>query len=179
MRILCDVDGVIANFVEGFMYLYESYGGGVPDGFVWKDWDSMDELPDQMVRDSVWRDPDLFWILEPYDGAIEALKKLNDRFDVRIVTAVPHKHIEPRSDWFKLHAPFIHRKNQMIFTNDKALLRADYIVDDKVEYVDDWLEENVVPRGGAFLIDRPWNRHGKNGKRVASLDAVVGELTWA
>ena len=173
MRILCDVDGVIANFVDAFMDLYLHHAGSVPDDFEWSDWNSMDELPNQMARDAVWRDPDLFWIPRPYDHAIEALYILNERHDVRIVTAVPHMHVEARSDWFHREAPFIHRKNQMIFTNDKSLINADVIIDDKVEYVDDWLDENIVPRGHAYLIDRPWNQHGENGMRVESLMEVA------
>ena len=175
MRVLIDVDGVLCNFVLAFMYTYEKYALGVPDDFVWSNWDSMDELPDWQARDAAWRDPDLFWIPEPYSGAIEALDDLNQRHDVRIVTAVPHAHVEARSDWFKRYAPFIHRKNQMIFTNDKSLIRADVIIDDKVEHVDEWLEENIVPRGSGFLIDRPWNRHGKHGIRVKSLIEVAEE----
>ena len=175
MRVLIDVDGVIANFVVAFMTLYEHHAGSVPDDFEWKNWDSMDDLPDQQARDSTWRDPDLFWILMPYSGAVEALYGLNQRHDVRIVTAVPHMHVKARSDWFHREAPFIHRKPQMIFTNDKSLIKADVIIDDKVEHVDDWLEENVVPRGAGYLIDRPWNQHGKNGNRVESLAEVAEE----
>ena len=40
-RILIDVDGVIANFVVAFMYLYEAHGGEVLNGWVWdrnKEW---------------------------------------------------------------------------------------------------------------------------------------------
>ena len=173
MRVLIDCDGVIANFVDAFMDWYLHHAGSVPDDFEWANWDSMDELPDQMARDAVWRDPDLFWIPQPYPYAIEALEALNERHDVRIVTAVPHIHVEARSDWFKREAPFIHRKNQMIFTNDKSLIRAGVIIDDKVGHVDDWLVKNSWPDGEAFLIDRPWNQHGKSGTRVESLIEVA------
>jgi len=154
-RVLIDMDGVICNFVDAFMYLYAEKGGKIPDGFAWVEWNSMDELPSQDVRKEVWRDPDLFWLPKPYEGAIVALQALNEQFDVRIVTALPHKHVHTRSDWVKHYAPFIHRKNQMIFTNDKSLIRGDVIIDDKLEYVRDWLKINA--RTGV-VIDRPWNQ---------------------
>ena len=168
-RILVDVDGVIANFVSGFMYLYAEKGGEVPEGFEWTHWDAMDDLPNQDVRVKVWDDTDLFWILKPYPGAIDALEKMNARFDVRIVTALPHKHIETRSAWFKQYAPFIHRKNQMIFTNDKSVITGDILIDDNVGYVKSWL---AAGNSNAVLIDRPWNqldRWDEVGIRYAGL----------
>ena len=185
--ILIDVDGVIVDFVEAFMYLYRFHGGEVPDDFEWVDWDSMDTLPDQQVRDHVWRDRDLFWISQPYDGAIQALFALNQKFDVRIVTAIPHIHVPTRSDWFHYHAPFIHRKNQMIFTSDKSIIRGDYLVEDSMHNLGSWIAINVrSPISSAFLVDRPWNKemdeiYGRYGsgvmyKRVESLASVAEEL---
>jgi len=168
-RILVDVDGVIADFVSGFMELYRHHGGHVPDGFKWTDWDSMDELPDQEVRDVVWRDPYLFRILDPYPGAIKALEQLNNHYDVRIVTAIPHMHVWPRSEWFRKHAPFIHRKDQMIFTNDKSIINGDFLIDDSLDNIRAWI---AAGRGNAVIVDRPWNqvdRWDEIGIRVAEL----------
>lgn len=171
--ILIDVDGVIANFVDAFMYLYRFHGGEVPDDFVWNDWDSMDTLPDQMARENVWRDRDLFWTPKPYDGAIDALMALNDKFDVRIVTAVPHIHVQTRSEWFKMYASFIHGKKQMIFTSDKSLIRGDYFVDDYLPHVRDWISVNLNP---AYLVGRPWNKETVRSSpyyKVSSLAMVA------
>jgi len=144
-RILIDVDGVIANFVDAFLEIYEEMGG------------AMDRLPNQEIREAVWDFPDLFWRPKPYPGTIEALEEMNDRFDVRIVTAIPHKHIEARSDWFRYYAPFIHRKNQMIFTNDKSLIRGDIFIDDYLPHAEAWFSVNYKP---TVIIDRAWNRDG-------------------
>ena len=154
-RMLVDMDGVICDFVSTFMLLYRNGGGIVPEGFTWTHWASMDDLPSQEIRAEVWRDPNLFWIQKPYEGAIKALKQLNDHYDVRIVTAVPHRHIAARSDWVAHHAPFINRKNQMIFTSDKSLIRGDIIIDDYLPHVYDWLKIN---KDTGVVIDRPWNQ---------------------
>lgn len=154
-RILIDMDGVICDFVSTFMLLYRNGGGIVPDGFEWTHWSAMDDLPSQDVRAEVWRDPNLFWIQKPYKGAIMALEALNDAYDVRIVTALPHMHIKYRSDWVEHYAPFIHRKNQMIFTNDKSLIQADVIIDDHLPHVYNWIRAN---KGTGVIVDRPWNR---------------------
>jgi 5'(3')-deoxyribonucleotidase len=168
-RILVDVDGVIANFVNGFMYLYTEKGGIVPEGFEWIHWDSMDDLPDQDIRNDVWDDLDLFRILKPYSGSIIALQQMNKHYDVRIVTALPHKHIPIRSAWFKHYAPFIHRKDQMVFTSDKSIVTGDILIDDNVDHVRSWLGAG---NSNAILIDRPWNqldRWQEIGTRMSGL----------
>lgn len=154
-RILIDSDGVISDFVSAFMLLYRNGGGIVPENFAWTEWSSMDALPSQGIRAEVWRDPNLFWIQKPYEGAIEALRKLNDNYDVRIVTAVPHKHVQYRSEWYAHYAPFINRKKQIIFTSDKTLIQGDMIVDDHLPHVYNWLYHN---NGTGVIIDRPWNQ---------------------
>lgn len=171
-RILIDVDGVIADFVDGFMYMYKLNGGAVPDGFEWNHWDSMDELPDQGVREGIWHDPDLFFNLKPYPGAIDALEKLNSVYDVRIVTSLPHRHIPHRSDWFQRYAPFIHRKDQMIFTNDKSLIMGDVLIDDSLDHIRAWNEAGHI---NAIIVDRPWNKTDAwdvQGTRVSGLVEV-------
>jgi 5'(3')-deoxyribonucleotidase len=149
------MDGVICNFVDAFMFLYQNGGGIVPDDWEWTDWSSMDSLPTRGVRDEVWKDPNLFWIQKPYEGAIKAMEILNDHYDVRIVTAVPHRHVIYRSQWVEHYMPFIHRKDQMIFTADKSLIQANIIIDDYLPHVYNWLFHN---KGTGVVIDRPWNR---------------------
>lgn len=177
-RILVDMDGVVCDFVSTFMLLYRNGGGIVPEGFVWTHWSSMDDLPSQKIRAEVWRDPNLFWIQKPYEGAIKALKQLNDHYDVRIVTAVPHMHIQYRSQWVEHHAPFINRKDQMIFTNDKSLIQANVIIDDHLPHVYSWLSNN---KGTGVVIDRPWNQTEgpETFVRVAELWELVERIGLA
>jgi 5'(3')-deoxyribonucleotidase len=156
-RLVIDVDGVIYNFVSAFMKLYVYHQGTVPADFEWNNWDDMDKLPNQDVVDHLWkREVQLMSYGKPYDQSIQALQCLNETYDVVLSTAVPFVHWKARADWFEKWAPFIHRKNQLIITNDKTKVVGDLLIEDKLETVKDWCELNGSHT--AFCIDRPWNR---------------------
>jgi len=169
-RILVDVDGVIADFVTAYLDTYKELGGVVPDDFEWTHWDSMQDLPDAHLTRHVWQDPELFLRPEPYPGAIDALKKMDSRYDVRIVTCVPHLHIYARNLWFAQHAPFIHRKGQLIFTADKSLIRGDIFVDDYLPHVYAWLKVNEHT---GVIINRPWNKGDGGPEAYTRLDSLT------
>jgi len=178
IRILIDVDGVICDFVTAYLDSYKELGGIVPGDFVWDGWAAMEKLPNyDTLNEHVWEDPELFLRPLPYPGAIDALKALNKKHDVRIVTAVPHIHVYARSLWFAENAPFIHRKNQIIFTNDKSLVRGDIFVDDYLPHVYAWMKVNVHT---GVIIDRLWNK-GDGGPeaymRLDSLASLAERLT--
>jgi 5'(3')-deoxyribonucleotidase len=169
-----DVDGVIYNFVDAFMNRYVFHGGKIPEGWEWNDWDSMNRLPDQNVVDHIWeRDDALMFDGEPYFGAIPALKWLNKRYDVVLASAVPFFHVNARAEWFKLHAPFIHRKNQIIITNDKSRVVGDLLIEDNLDNLKKWLKFNGSYT--AFCVDRPWNKENPpySYERVPSLQYIA------
>jgi 5'(3')-deoxyribonucleotidase len=175
LRVFVDVDGVIADFVTAFLETYIHYGI-LPKDFRWDRWDSMAGLDDGAVE-ATWQDPLLFARPQPYRGAIDALKWLNENHDTYIATAVPHRHVLSRSMWFKHHAPFIHRKNQIMFTNAKHVLDGDVLIEDNMEHILTWLDEH--PAGLAIVVDHPWNEDIPNQwniMRVKSLEQAVKEL---
>lgn len=156
MRLVIDVDGVIYNFVDAFMERYVAHGGRISKGWGWDSWAAMDRLPDQTIVDHIWeRDDALMFNGKPYDGAIDALKSLNRNYDVVLASAVPFFHVRARADWFKMHAPFIHRKDQIIITNDKSKVVGDLLIEDNLPNVEKWTKVNG--KYTAFVIDRPWN----------------------
>lgn len=173
-RLVIDVDGVIYNFVDAFMKLYAYHQGVVPEGFKWTDWNDMNTLPNQDVVDHLWkRELDLFSYGKPYPDSIEALNALDGAYDVVLATATPHIHIPHRSRWFKKYAPFIHRKNQMIFLADKSMVVGDLLVEDHLPHIKKWQEVNG--NYTAFCIDRPWNKEDPPWKytRVPSLRYIA------
>jgi len=156
-RLVIDVDGVIYNFVSVFMDMYEHHGGYVSPDFKWTDWHDMDTLPDQDIVNHLWkREMGLFRYGRPYDQSIQALECLNEAYDVVLATATPHIHVPHRSRWFEKHAPFIHRKNQLIFVTDKSMIVGDLLVEDHLPHIKKWQEVNG--NYTAFCIDRPWNK---------------------
>ena len=78
--------------------------------------------------------PDLvvdFRVLDVVDGAGEALRQLNNHFDVFIATTPPWSRPEVwgyKRDWIVKHFPWLKRK--MILTHRKDLLIGDILIDD-------------------------------------------------
>jgi 5'(3')-deoxyribonucleotidase len=161
MRILVDIDGVLADFVTSFMRCYEYLGGEVPKGFKWEEWGSFERLPDQDLINAAWSHPMLFnGYLDPYPGAMAALKKLNKAHEVFLITSIASPweiHVPARTRWLRNNAPFLDIRKQVIVANNKGLVQGDILVDDYLVNLDEWKKWN--PSGAAMVIDHPWNRH--------------------
>ena len=102
--IFIDMDGVIANFAKA------AEEGG------WK------HRPDKHVN---------FGELEVMPGAAEALRKLNQDFDIFIASTPPWDRPDmwgAKREWIAEHFPYLKRK--LILTHRKDLLIGDILIDD-------------------------------------------------
>jgi len=102
--IFIDMDGVIANFAKA------AEEGG------WK------HRPDKHVN---------FGELEVMPGAAEALRKLNQDFDIFIASTPPWDRPDmwgAKREWIAKHFPYLKRK--LILTHRKDLLIGDILIDD-------------------------------------------------
>lgn len=71
--------------------------------------------------------------------------------------------------WLQRHGfPF----DSITYTADKAGVRLDYLIDDKVENVEALLETGCK----AYLRDQPWNRHATHLPRLASVAEYIEEI---
>lgn len=74
-----------------------------------------------------------FMTMLPIKGAIEAVEKLNEHFDIYFATTAPwsnpHSWIEKRL-WVEQYFPEISFK-KLILTHNKGLLKGKYIIDDR------------------------------------------------
>ena len=102
--IFIDMDGVIANFAKA------AEEGG------WK------HRPDKHVN---------YGELEVMPGAAEALRKLNQDFDIFIASTPPWDRPDmwgAKREWIAKHFPYLKRK--LILTHRKDLLIGDILIDD-------------------------------------------------
>jgi len=102
--IFIDMDGVIANFAKA------AEEGG------WK------HRPDKHVN---------YGKLEVMPGAAEALRKLNQDFDIFIASTPPWDRPDmwgAKREWIAKHFPYLKRK--LILTHRKDLLIGDILIDD-------------------------------------------------
>jgi len=110
-----DMDNVLVNFPSAFEYLDENtlkkYEG------------RLDEVPG------------IFALMKPIEGAIEAFKKLSEKYDVYILSTSPWNNPSAWSDkleWVKKYLGDLAYK-RLILTHHKNLNKGDYLIDDRTK----------------------------------------------
>lgn len=168
MRILVDMDGVIADFDGEFLKRWQKRH---PDKF----FVPIEERGTFYVRDSypdelkplvteILLEPSFFREMMPMDGAMEALSEMNEMgWEVFICTSPLSTYkncVLEKYEWVENHlgTDWIKR---VILTKDKTLIKADYLIDDRPEITG---VENI-PSWEHILYDRPYNGE-MNKKRL-------------
>lgn len=133
MRILVDMDEVMADAISRFIDWYER-----DFGVRFKEEQFMGSKLANVVpeehRQTVLNyphQPGFFKDLPVIDGAKEVLAELNDRHEVYIASAaMEFKHsLYEKYEWLDEHFPFIHWKRR-ILCGDKSVLKGDVLIDD-------------------------------------------------
>lgn len=119
-RLFFDMDNVLVNFQSGLDKVDESikeqYRAKTPD-----EKDRLDEIPG------------LFSLMEPMDGAVDAVHKLAEVYDVFILSTAPWNNPSAWSDkveWVKKYFGEVFYK-RMVITHRKDLCEGDYLIDDR------------------------------------------------
>ena len=75
--------------------------------------------------------------LEVMENSQEILARLNDQYDIYIVSSTLQHPNAPKDKlaWLKEHFPFIHF-NKIVFCGDKRIIRADFLVDDHPRHLE-------------------------------------------
>ena len=110
MRLGIDLDGVVANFTKGWMDFYNDQFG---TSFVVADskrWNDLVDLTHFNDIDEFWTwssDLDgrsIFWHLEPFPGAVEALQRFHDDgHDIIVITTKPAFAERDTHEWIEQH----------------------------------------------------------------------------
>lgn len=188
MRILLDVDGVLADWHSAALTVCNEIvrlqTGSSEKGYLHDDVDEWALVGWIKARHPEF-DSDAFnarvdstgWVsgLLPYPGAVSGVRALAEIPNAEVVYVTsptasnPTWHFE-RTNWLRSH--FGAEKRQIVATSAKHLIRGDLFVDDKVANVDSWDAANSD--GMAVLFDRPYNkRESWKGRRVGSLFEVA------
>ena len=184
MRLGIDLDGVVANFTKGWMAFYnEQYGTELVESDS-KNWGDLVNLTHFQDIDEFWdwsSDLDgrsVFWHLEPFPGAVEALHELSEEgHEIVIVTTKPPFAIDDTHEWIDRHG---------IPTREIHILEAKWLVDCDV-YLDDGphVLPGLVkhrPESTVCRYVRPWNRPVPGAIDIGTFDEfkeVVSHLAEA
>ena len=107
-----DMDGVIVDFQSGV--------------------DTLSEKEKKEREGSYCKVPHIFSKMIPMEGAIEAVKKLSEKYDVYILSSPGWDNASAWSDkynWVNEYLPFMRKR--LILSSHKNLNRGDYLIDDR------------------------------------------------
>ena len=108
---------------------------------------ALDEETKQRYAGHEYRIPGFFAELPPIPGAIEAIHRLEQKYDLYILSTAPWSNPSAWSDkllWIKRYFSDVFYK-RMVITHCKNLCKGDYLIDDRpkngaAEFEGEWIE---------------------------------------
>jgi 5'(3')-deoxyribonucleotidase len=159
MRLGIDLDGVVTNFVRGWMLRYNmEYGTALTEDMV-DHWDAARDLTHFTDLSDFWQwagasghGTTVFRNLEPYPGAIEALHELAICHDIVILSMKPDWAAADTYSWLADHRI---PTREVHLLKDKWDVKCDIYLDDS-PYAVSWLVDKR-PKSIVCRFVRPWN----------------------
>jgi len=153
------MDGVVANFTKGWMTFYNRQFGAnltYADSVMWNDVIELTHFED-IGEFWAWASnldgKSIFWHLEAYPGAIEALQALADTgHQIIVLTTKPSFAIEDTFDWIERHAL---PATEVHILEDKWIVECAVYLDDSPDLLPRLVEER--PEATVCRYVRPWN----------------------
>lgn len=160
MKILLDVDGVLADFIElTFRVLRDLGGPSLTHAHVTR-FEILSFMPEEF-RDrmkAAWAAPGFCSSLPLIEGSAEGVQKLRELGDVVFVTSpmhTPYWHWE-RHQWLKEHLSSDGR--DIVFANRKGHVVGDVLIDDRLDNLLEW--QKAHPQGTPVLWSVPHYARG-------------------
>lgn len=168
--VFVDMDGILNRFWEPYVQYYNQIyqdkkklgANDLVDYSVARCLGLTDTMADRLDLSIMSKQE--FWLNIPvYNGAIEVMERLCERFDVYVLSTPWSGYkdcIRDKMMWMESKFPFFNTKN-MIFTHHKSLLRGDVIVDDHPKNLQ-------LFQGKTVTITYPYNKDVKVDFRSTS-----------
>ena len=134
-RIIIDMDEVIADPMGDMIRWYnEQYGGQADKSRMIGSWvKGFPEEHQPLIMDRI-KSPGFFRHLPVMEDSVDVLRRLNERYEVFIVSAAMEfpNSLKDKYDWLMEHFPFLTWK-QIALTGSKDLVFGDFMIDDHVK----------------------------------------------
>lgn len=168
MRIIIDMDGVVANFEKGILDNYKDKNPDKPfipledrTSFYVKE-----QYPTQFkpLIEEIYLSKGFYLNLEPIEGSLEALSELSERgHEIYICTSPLLSNpfcIQEKYDWVMTHLGKDWTK-KIIVTKDKTLIHSDFLIDDKP-----YIKGIQEPTWEHILYSQPYNKQVNSKRRL-------------
>ena len=118
---------------------------------------SVELNPKQPYPQSQWG---FFLGLEPYDGAIEGFRKLEEKYDVWILTKPSTKNLNCYTEKAKWIYDHLGQDivDKLIICPDKSLIKGDYLIDDRLKNGAEEFRGELLRFGWAYETET-WNEY--------------------
>lgn len=170
-RVIIDMDDVLADATGQFINFYEKEFGirVTKESMNFKE--EMKRFPDhhEEVYQFTFR-KDFFRKMEVNENSQEVVKKLNEKYEVFIVSSAMEfpNSLPEKLEWLAEHFSFLHWK-QFVFCGSKKIVHGDYMIDD--------LPHNLEAfNGEKLLYTAPHNMQFNHFQRVNNWKEVQWRL---
>jgi 5'(3')-deoxyribonucleotidase len=160
-RFLCDVDGVLADFVSPTLKIASEIMEQNYQTHMVTKWEifrslGINKKDEEIIRKRL-KDPYFCLNLPVYPGAVEAVKRLKKETDFFICTSPLDSTYWAREREMWLEEHFGIDRSRVISCSRKEVVEADFLLDDKGKNLEDWYIENP-DRRIPIMWHCPWNR---------------------
>lgn len=163
--ILVDMDGVLADWETEYVSTHQEL---FPGHSIAQVGTRTEFRTTEDSAERVWAHEGLFRRMRPYDGIKDAFAQIEHELEaeIRICSSPAYKNktcLRDKTDWLTEHVGEKYARTA-IFTKDKTLVMADYLIDDNPQitglYVPTWVH---------VLFDQPYNQDAP-GPRMHTWD---------
>ncbi|WP_233164712.1 5'(3')-deoxyribonucleotidase [Pedobacter sp. ASV28] len=171
MRIAIDMDEVLANPIHKFIQLYHRDHQVPLDLIIAPGTEIFQNVPEEI--NGRWfeyiNEKGFFRDLPVVDGAVEAVRQLQEKYEIYVVSAAMEfrNSLEDKMDWLTEYFPFIDWKH-IVFCGEK-IVNVDIMIDDRIKNFRDF-------KGRPLLFTSPHNLLLTEYERVDNWQQVLDKL---
>ena len=134
-RVIIDMDEVMADTMGKMVKWYEAAYGQQVDHSVMRNGSWVAGFPEvhrKMIRERL-HEPGFFRDVPVMEGSQAVLQKMNERYEVFIVSAAMEfpNSLKDKLEWLLEHFPFLNWR-QLVLCGDKRMVNGDHMIDDHV-----------------------------------------------
>ena len=143
--IAIDMDGVLADVETHFLSWYKRDFNIAMTKEDLQGKSEEEAFPEKGIIKNFASSSGFFLTVPVMPGAIKAVKRLNEKYDVYVVSAAMEfpQSLSEKKQWLEDNFPFISWKN-IIFCGNKSVINTDYMIDDHIKNLDFFKGETLM-----------------------------------